>query len=136
MSALREAGNQLQAFALGKSEQQVHVLYCLTGSAFYEIVQCTHHNDASGTLVNDKVDVHVVAAFHPLGLGAAALIQYADKLLVCIIFIIDSLYLFICRKCAVRFSLQCCLFGCQDPPVHGYEVRGKIDGHLTVARIA
>lgn len=91
MSALREAGNQLQAFALGKSEQQVHVLYCLTGSAFYEIVQCTHHNDASGTLVNDKVDVHVVAAFHPLGLGAAALIQYADKLLVCIIFIIDSL---------------------------------------------
>lgn len=78
VATLREAGNQLQAFALRKPEQQVHVLYRLSCGTLYEVIQCTHHNDTAGTLINDKIDVHVVAAFHPLGLGAAALIQHTD----------------------------------------------------------
>ena len=53
-----------------KSEQEIHVLYGLSGCTLDQIVQCTHHHNSAGTLVNDKVYVHVIAALYPLGLRA------------------------------------------------------------------
>ena len=46
------------------------VLYGLSGCTLDQIVQCTHHHNSAGTLVNDKVYVHVIAALYPLGLRA------------------------------------------------------------------
>ena len=54
VTALREAGNQLQALTLGKSEQQVHILYRLSCGTLYQIIQRTHHNNAS-TMQNEEI---------------------------------------------------------------------------------
>ena len=43
---LREHRYQFQSFCLRKSEHQVHVLYCLSCRAFYQVVDCSHHDDA------------------------------------------------------------------------------------------
>ena len=74
---------------------QIHILYCLSGCTFYQIIHGTHHNDPLCSRVNLEVYIHEVASFYPTGLRAYIFVKYTNKILFVIIFIINCFYFFI-----------------------------------------
>ena len=68
-----------------------------------------------------EIYVHIVAAFHPFGLGADVLIQHADELFLLIIFIVCSLH-FLIGNVFFEGSVS----GDEDASVHGNQMRGEV----------
>ena len=97
---------------------RIHILNRLSCSTLYQIVKSTHHNNSAGPLINHKVYIHIVAALNPLCLRADTLFEHSDKLLICIILIVNCLNLIICRKCSIRFFLKCRILCSEDSDVY------------------
>ena len=63
----------------------------------YKVINSSHHNDPSCSLIDLKSNVYIVASFYPFGLRTLIFLQNTNKFLICIIFIINCFYFFICN---------------------------------------
>ena len=78
-SGSRKEGGSANGAVLGKAVHEVHVLHCLTGRAFGDVVNCRHDDNPPGSGIKLHADVTAVAAAHMLGCREGSSRADADK---------------------------------------------------------
>ena len=63
-----------KSFFFRQAHNQVHVLDCLPGSAFHQVVHRPHYNHAFCTWINHEIHINIIAAFDLAYLRTDALV--------------------------------------------------------------
>ena len=112
--------HRCQAHAFVQSEEQVHILYSLSGRSLDHIVDAGGYDDPMGTFIYSRADIAVICAHDKTGLAESRTDAY--KLFLSVVFVINPIDI-VFRH--VLFQIR--VDSSENAPFHRHEMRRELN---------